>query len=134
MSKVSRWREAKRSPKFGAPVNSLSQGSLRCLLEAGRKGHSGQVPLLWGRPPGPRPWPRAGPSSPAGAASSIVERGQAVGSCEGPEFSQNPCRRLPRVSSFHFSKSRALGWGTVSSSCFLLLYKTPIKAPAMQAL
>lgn len=116
--------EPLRTPGPEAPCNAS--------WNLGGEGPGGRGPLLWGRPPGP--WPGPGLASPMGAASSLVEGGQAVGSCEGPEFSQNPCRGRPRVSSFHFSKSCALGWGTVSSSCFLLLYKTPIKALAVRAL
>lgn len=52
----------------------------------------------------------------------------------GVEFSQSPHGGLPEVPSFHFSKSCALGWVTVSSSCFLLLFKAPFKARAAQAL
>lgn len=76
------------------------------------------------------PQPCKDPSSP-GEANSLVGRGQAAGSCTGLGSAK---AREEAAKFLLISRGLALDWGTASSSCFLLLYKAPIKAPAAQAL
>lgn len=116
------WVKGSSSDFIPSPHDPFPSPELwcQCCLEQQDRSPGIRVPLLLVKSP------------PLGYSRTRIIQGERT-DCQqlrGAEFSQSPHEGLPEVPSFHFSKSCALGWVTVSSSCFLLLFKAPFKAPA----